>query len=115
MNEVWNLEPIYRGFDDPAFARDFEEMKKTAEEFAAFAGKLEGTEPLAGLKNGIALQEKLSELAGKLGLYASLRQSATTTDPQCGSQMGRIYAVISGIAAPGAAFTKWACGLDNLL
>ena len=22
MNEVWNLDPIYRGFDDPAFGQD---------------------------------------------------------------------------------------------
>ena len=22
MNDVWNLDPIYKGFDDPAFATD---------------------------------------------------------------------------------------------
>ena len=28
MNEVWNLDVIYRGFDDPAFAADMEKLEK---------------------------------------------------------------------------------------
>ena len=27
MNEVWNLDVIYRGFDDPAFAADMEKLE----------------------------------------------------------------------------------------
>ena len=27
MNEVWNLDVIYRGFDDPAFATDMEKLE----------------------------------------------------------------------------------------
>ena len=27
MNEFWNLDPIYKGFDDPAFEADMQEMK----------------------------------------------------------------------------------------
>ena len=28
MNEVWNLDPIYKGFDDPAFAADLNAAKE---------------------------------------------------------------------------------------
>ena len=28
MNEVWNLDPIYRGFDDPAFEADLASAKE---------------------------------------------------------------------------------------
>ena len=28
MNEVWNLDPIYKGFDDPAFAQDMQQCKE---------------------------------------------------------------------------------------
>ena len=28
MNEFWNLDPIYKGFDDPAFALDLETLKQ---------------------------------------------------------------------------------------
>ena len=28
MNEVWNLDPIYKGFDDPAFEEDLAALKE---------------------------------------------------------------------------------------
>ena len=27
MNEIWNLDPIYKGFDDPAFEADMASLK----------------------------------------------------------------------------------------
>lgn len=50
MNEVWNLDVIYRGFDDPAFAADMEKLEKLVQDYTAFAGELGGQEPLDGLK-----------------------------------------------------------------
>ena len=31
MNEVWNLDPIYKGFDDPAFEADLASAKEEIE------------------------------------------------------------------------------------
>ena len=115
MNQVWNLDPIYQGFEDPAFAADLQKLKEKAAEIAAFAGTLAETDPLEGLKTGIRLQEEVSSLAYKLGGYASLRQAADTRDPQAGSQMGRVMGVVSGVAAPEAAFKAWASSLPNLM
>ena len=50
MNDVWNLDPIYLGFDDPAFDRDLKELKEAGAEFAACTRDLAGCEPCAGLK-----------------------------------------------------------------
>jgi len=115
MNGLWNLDPIYKGFDDPAFEGDLEILKQKVAEIAVFTAELADTEPLAGLKRGITLQEDLNLLAYKLAGYASLRQAADTRDPQAGSQMGRIMSVISGVAAPEAAFKSWASALPNLM
>ena len=115
MNERWNLESIYKGFDDPAFEQDFATMKEKVAEMTAFAAKLAEIEPIEGLRQGIALQEALTEVVGKLGEYASLRQSADSRDREAGSQMGRIMAVYSGVAAPGAAFQEWAAALPDLM
>ena len=114
MNEVWNLEPIYKGFSDPAFARDYESLKALVQELKTFSDGLEGMEPLAGLTRGIALAEELTRLVEKLIEYASLRQSADTRDQEAGSQMGRIMALYSDTAAPLAAFSQWASSLENL-
>ena len=115
MNGLWNLDPIYRGFDDPAFEGDLEKLKQKVAESAAFAAALSDAEPLAGLKAGIALEEELNELVYKLAGYASLRQAADTRDPQAGSQMGRIMGIASSVAAPEAAFKAWASNLPDLM
>lgn len=115
MNEVWNLEPIYKGFDDPAFEADLTALKEKVAEFTAFTQNLSGTEPLEALRTGIAMEEELVRLVGKLAEYASLRQSADSRDPQAGSQMGRVMAAYSGIAGPDAAFKAWASSLPNLM
>lgn len=115
MNEVWNLDPIYKGFSDPAFEADMEALKIKAGEAAAFAQSLEDMDPLEGLRRGIALEEASEELVGKLAGYASLCQAADTKNPEAGSQLGRIMALYSGLAAPSAAFQSWAAKLPNLM
>ena len=115
MNEVWNLDPIYKGFDDPAFEADMAALKHEVEAINAFAQTLPHAEPLAGLKAGIALQERFSDLVSKLAGYASLRQAADTKNPEAGSQMGRVMALYSGVAAPFAAFKDWATQLPDLM
>lgn len=115
MNSTWNLDPIYKGFDDPAFASDLKELAHQVEAITSLAARLPEMEALTGLREGIAIQESISELAGKLANYASLRQAADTRDPEAGSQMGRVMAVYSGAAAPMAAFQDWAAKLPDLM
>ena len=115
MNEVWNLDPIYKGFDDPAFEQDLNTLKEKVAAYTAFTQSLANEDPAEALVKGIALEEELSDLVGKLAQYASLRQSADTRDSAAGSNMGRIMAIYSGIAGPNAAFKAWASTLPNLM
>ena len=52
MNEVWNLDPIYKGFEDPAFEADLAELKQKVGAFAAFAQGLAEIDPAEGLRSG---------------------------------------------------------------
>ena len=115
MNGTWNLNPIYNGFDDPAFENDMAALKAETEKIAAFAQALPTMEAAEGLKQGIALQERFMELGNKLGLYASLRQATNTRDTEAGSRMGQIMALDSAVAGPFAAFKDWASKLPNLM
>ena len=115
MNEVWNLDPIYRGFDDPAFERDMTELKDTVAEFASWTQGLGNMDPLEGLKEGIARQEKLVDLGSKLVEYCMLRQAADTADTAAGSRVGQAMAVISSVAGPQAVFQDWASKLPGLM
>ena len=115
MNEVWNLDPIYRGFDDPAFARDVEELEKLTGAYAAFVSELQGKHPLEGLKQGIRLEEGLTVTASRLVEYASLRQSVNTRDTQAGSRLGQVMQIVSASAGAQAAWREWASKLPNLM
>lgn len=114
MNEVWNLDPIYKGFDDPAFEQDLAKLDALSGEFTAFARDL-GGDALQTLRRGIDFEERITKVVERLAGYASLRQSANTKDPQATSQMGRIMALYSGLASPEAAFKDWASKLPNLM
>ena len=115
MNEVWNLDPIYQGFEDPSFEADLATLKEQVAAFGKFAAALADADPAAGLSGGIAQQEQIQKLAMKLAGYASLRQAADTRNPEAGSHMGRIMAVLAGLAAPVAAFESWASKLPDLM
>ena len=114
MNYQWNLDRIYKGFEDPAYTADMERMQQLVKEFTAFAESLPTIDPLEGLKTGVALREKLSELSS-LFQYASLRSATDTKDTTPGSYMGRVMAMRSGLAAPMAAYNKWVVSLPNLM
>lgn len=115
MNEVWNLDVIYRGFDDPAFAADMEKLEKLVKDYSAFAGELDRQTPLDGLKKGIALEEALTVLTAKLGEYASLRQSVNTRDAEAGSRLGQVMQRISGAAGAQAQWREWVSKIPDLM
>ena len=115
MNETWNLDLIYKGFDDPAYLKDLEDLKQTVQHLECLSKSLGDLPAVEGLKQGVALLEQLSELADKLASYATLRQTVETTNPECGSQLGRILNIFSAAAGPEAAFKDWASGLPNLM
>ena len=115
MNDVWNLDTIYAGFDDPAFEADVTRGKEAVAALAALTESLSAKAPLEALKEGIVLKEQISLLAQKLGMYASLRQYANSRDTEAQSQLGRLMGIFSAAAAPEAAFQEWAAGLPDLI
>lgn len=113
MNECWNLNPIYTGFDDPRFEEDLQALRRTVRDLEELTQHLTG-DSAALLKRGLTLQERLQELAEKLLCYAELRQAACTTDAEAGSKIGKIMGVYSDSAAPVAAFEGWLAAIPDL-
>ncbi len=115
MNYQWNLDPIYKGFDDPAFAADLSALGAQVKGLAELTAGLKNMSAMDGLRKGIAATEEMTQLASKLIEYASLRQSTNTRDPECGSMMGRIMQLLSQTAGPHAIFNQWCADLPNLM
>ena len=115
MNEVWNLDPIYKGFDDPAFESDLNALKTAVADYTTLTADLTAEAPSIMLRKGIDLQEAIQKLANKLGEFASFRQATNSRDSEAGSQMGRVMSALSATAAPDAAFREWAASLPDLM
>ena len=115
MNDVWNLDPIYRGFDDPAFAADLQALRDMAREYNAFAAELGNMESAEGLKEGVLWQEKLTALAKKLIDYAQLRQAVDTRDNQAGSYLGQAMQILSTTAGAEALWKEWSAKQPGLM
>jgi len=115
VKERWNLDRIYRGFADPAFLADLEELKNMASQYMEFAAGLNSVAPLVGLREGIVWEEKLTALARKLATYAQLRQSVDTRDIACGSFLGQVLQILSSTAGAQATWQEWAVKQENLM
>ena len=115
MNEVWNLDRMYTGFDDPKYLADFDSFQKKVAEFIAFTQGLEGMEPLAGLRKGIALKEELDVVSDTLGAYPRLRAATNAKDVDAISQSGQLMSVYSNMAGANTVFRKWICAIPNLM
>ena len=112
MQYEWNLDPIYHGFDDPHYASDMDALRRQVELLTRLPDRLPDMEPAQGLREGLTILENLEKTVQKLALYAELRQSTDTKNPEAGSKMGQIMTIYSAAAAPQAAFQAWAAGLD---
>ena len=115
MKDTWNLDVIYLGFDDPAFAADLQAMQDVVKHYAVFAESLEKLDTLEGLRQGIAWEEKLVLLGRKLAFYAQLRQSVNTRDSECGSRLGQVLQLFSAAAGAEAAWKQWAANREDLM
>ncbi len=114
MNERWNLDPLYRGFDDPAFAQDLQALKDACGQFDTLTKSLEEMEPVVALRRCVDSLENISNLGNALAEYASLRQSTNTADSDAASAMGQVMAVFSQSAGADARFQDYAAKLPNL-
>ena len=115
MKDTWNLDGMFRGFTDPAYAADMEALQSVVQGFTEFAGKLDTMDTLTGLRKGIAWEEKLLDLGRKLVIYAQLRQATNTRDAECGSRLGQAMQYFSAAAGPEAAWKEWAAAREDLM
>ena len=114
MQDRWNLDILYKGFDDPNFASDFKELSEAIGAYAGLAESIQQLEPREILIKYMQAHMHITELVSKLGVYSNLRYSANTADVEAASNFGRLMGILSAIAAPDAKISKIIAGFDNL-
>ncbi|MBR5738772.1 MAG: hypothetical protein IKY02_02150 [Lachnospiraceae bacterium] len=99
MKTEWNLEILYKGFDDPAYVRDMEAIR---ESFGRLHALLEERpDPLTPeyVEKLFLTEEEGIKTFELLSIYTGLRQSVNTEDGQCmaeSAKQSRIYSEAAG-------------------
>ena len=114
MQERWNLDILYGGFDDANFAADMEQLSAAIAECATLAESAENAPHAQLLESYVKLNERVSNYAGKLIIYANLRYSANTADSDAASNLGRLMGMLSATAAPSAKLSKIIASYDDI-
>ena len=114
MQDRWNLDILYSGFDDAAFAADVQKLSEEIEKFIALSQDAETAPAGELLVNYVKSEERITELASKLIIYSNLRYSANTADTDAASNIGRLMGMLSSIAAASAKLSKVIAGYENI-
>ena len=114
MNKEWDLSPLYKGFDDPKFAADFEAWQAVSAQYRALPEQAESMDAGAFLHHAMEVMEKYSDFGRRLGSFASLRSATNTKDVEAISAMAKIQKSFSDCSAAGAFFDSYVGKLENL-
>ena len=114
MKDTWNLDILYKSFQDEEFIADTKTLDTLIGNLADLAQKAPEMDSLSLIREFLALQNNFALYTSMLFIYANLRYSANTADPEAASTMGVLMGKLSATAAPSAALNKLIAGIENL-
>ncbi|WP_310602607.1 M3 family oligoendopeptidase [Anaerosporobacter sp.] len=114
MNSEWSLDALYKGYDDPAYQQDFENLDTVINKFHAFAENLGQKSDNDTVVEYITLMEEFTFLISSLGNYTGLREATDTTDSETTSNINRLQAKVNATAKDSAKVDKYVANIANL-
>ena len=114
MNTEWSLEVYYKGYEDPAFAEDFELLQKNAQALETALGQAREQDDVQGLVTVLEAKEAYAKVLFKLNEYLGLRNSVDTTDGKTLDYIGRLYKINASTAKAQSAMDKYIAGVADL-
>ncbi|HDR05289.1 MAG TPA: M3 family oligoendopeptidase, partial [Candidatus Marinimicrobia bacterium] len=115
MKMQWNLDTIYKGFDDNRYKNDVNELKKMIEDYQVWVDGLDANSSAREqVVHYVNFTNKLHSLAEKLAVYAELRLAANSSDEEALKNYELIQNELINLASPESIVRKWIGALNNL-
>lgn len=114
MYDRWSLDVLYKGFDDPKFQEEFNQIDTFIEKWSALAKSLGSKDARTTAKECLTLSEDYTKILSRLAGYCSLRQSADTNDGESVSFLGRIMQKHNETTPYATAVEKYLSSIPNL-
>ena len=112
MNMTWNLDIMYKGYDDPKYISDNQKVLELIKEMNELVAKLDVNNAICCIEKELKLEEELNKVLSELFSYSSLRASTNVNDYEALGEMGKLQMVLQETVAAGVAFTKFLKEVD---
>ena len=110
MNTTWNLEVMYKGYDDPKYINDFKKVSEIVNNINSL--KLDDNNPILTIEENLRLTEELNTLLMELFTYSSLRSSTNVNDFEAMKEMGQLQMVLQETVEASVMFQKYLTKFD---
>ena len=107
MNMTWDLEILYKGYDDPKYLSDCQKVEKLIKEINEHSLTLNEKNALECIEKELKLEEQLQILLEELFTYSSLRSSTNVNDFEALSEMGKLQMALQETVSASVKFTKF--------
>lgn len=112
MNMTWDLEIMYKGYEDPKYKEDFNKVFELIKEVNALSEKLDVNKAKECIEQSLKLDEQIEELLSELFSYSSLRSSTNVNDYQAMGEMAKLQIALQDTIAASVAFSKFLLEVD---
>ncbi|MBE6131196.1 MAG: M3 family oligoendopeptidase [Erysipelotrichaceae bacterium] len=112
MNMTWNLEIMYKGYDDPKYIKDNERVLELIKELNDSVKKLNKENAVNCIEKNIKLEEEFNKVIMELFSYSSLRAATNVNDYEALGEMGKLQMVLQETVEASVLFTKFLKDLD---
>lgn len=112
MNLTWDLEILYKGYDDPKYISDVEKVKEIINKFHELANTLESLSQIEAIEKELRLEEELSALISELYSYSSLRTSTNVNDYTAMMEIGKLQLMLQETVVDNVMFQKYLKDID---
>ena len=112
MNMTWNLEIMYKGYDDPKYINDNKKVLEIINELNELVKELNVDNAVAIIEKELRLEEELNSVLSELFSYSSLRASTNVNDYEALGEMGKLQMVLQETVAASVAFSKFLTNVD---
>ena len=92
MNTTWNLDVMYKGYDDPKYINDIKKVEETIKNIKNLV--LDENNPVKTIEASVTLTEQLNTLLMELFTYSSLKSSTNVNDFEAMTEMGKLQIML---------------------
>ena len=90
MNMTWDLDILYKGYDDPKYNEDIKKAEELIKKIVSLSLELDVVSAKECIEKELKLEEEFNSIILELYTYSSLRSSTNVNDTEALMQMAKL-------------------------